>query len=152
MINCVGGLPVLFPVLEQLALMTPDQQHASDPAAPSDFITPDVTTPADGDWVILPSNRASGLSLSFPRPQLTYVIETLCWHNEQPVGTNVFCLFVFKFRGSPGEEFSGHLPAGAETFRAETPDQPGEPAPLAQHWYTGGAASEGQFTPNQLFS
>uniref|UniRef100_A0A673B8W9 Neurobeachin-like 1 n=1 Tax=Sphaeramia orbicularis TaxID=375764 RepID=A0A673B8W9_9TELE len=58
MINCVGGLPVLFPVLEQLALVTPDQQ-ASDPAAGSDFITPDVTTPADGDWVILPSNRAS---------------------------------------------------------------------------------------------
>lgn len=60
MINCVGGLPVLLPILEQLALVTPDQQ-ASEPAA-SDFITPDVTTPADGDWVILPSNRASGLS------------------------------------------------------------------------------------------
>uniref|UniRef100_A0A3Q3EE64 Neurobeachin-like protein 2 n=1 Tax=Labrus bergylta TaxID=56723 RepID=A0A3Q3EE64_9LABR len=58
MINCVGGLPVLFPILEQLALVTPDQQ-AGDPAAGSDFITPDVTTPADGDWVILPSNRAS---------------------------------------------------------------------------------------------
>uniref|UniRef100_A0A8C4IAS3 Neurobeachin-like 1 n=1 Tax=Dicentrarchus labrax TaxID=13489 RepID=A0A8C4IAS3_DICLA len=58
MINCVGGLPVLFPILEQLSLVTPDQQ-ASDPAAGSDFITPDVTTPADGDWVILPSNRAS---------------------------------------------------------------------------------------------
>lgn len=60
MINCVGGLPLLFPILEQLALVTPDQQ-ASDPAAGSDFITPDVTTPADGDWVILPSNRASGM-------------------------------------------------------------------------------------------
>ncbi|XP_028256538.1 neurobeachin-like protein 1 isoform X2 [Parambassis ranga] len=58
MINCVGGLPVLFPILEQLALVTPDQQ-SSDPAARSDFITPDVTTPAEGDWVILPSNRAS---------------------------------------------------------------------------------------------
>uniref|UniRef100_A0A8C2YYB5 Neurobeachin like 1 n=1 Tax=Cyclopterus lumpus TaxID=8103 RepID=A0A8C2YYB5_CYCLU len=31
MINCVGGLPVLFPILEQLTLITPDQQ-ASDPA------------------------------------------------------------------------------------------------------------------------
>uniref|UniRef100_A0A665U0G1 Neurobeachin-like protein 2 n=1 Tax=Echeneis naucrates TaxID=173247 RepID=A0A665U0G1_ECHNA len=58
MINCVGGLSVLFPILEQLALVTPDQ-HTSDPAAGSDYITPDVTTPADGDWVILPSNRAS---------------------------------------------------------------------------------------------
>lgn len=60
MINCVGGLPVVFPILEQLSVMTPEQQ-AADPAAGSDFITPDVTTPADGDWVILPSNRASGL-------------------------------------------------------------------------------------------
>lgn len=60
MINCVGGLPVLFPVLEQLTYVTSDQQSA-DPAAASDFITPDVSTPADGDWVILPSNRASGL-------------------------------------------------------------------------------------------
>lgn len=61
-VNCVGGLPVLLPVLEQLTLVTPDQQ-ASDPATGCDFITPDVTTPADGDWVILPSNRASGLFL-----------------------------------------------------------------------------------------
>ena len=60
MINCVDGLPVLFPILEQLVLVTPDQQ-TGDPAAGSDFITPDVATPADGDWVILPSNRASGL-------------------------------------------------------------------------------------------
>lgn len=60
MINCVGGLQVLIPILEQLSLVTPDQQ-AIDPAAGSDFITPDVTTPADGDWVILPSNRASGI-------------------------------------------------------------------------------------------
>nr|XP_057907467.1 neurobeachin-like protein 1 isoform X2 [Doryrhamphus excisus] len=58
MINCVGGLPVLFPILEQLALVTPDQQPSDVPTG-SDFITPDVTTPADGEWVILPSNRAS---------------------------------------------------------------------------------------------
>ncbi|XP_026014158.1 neurobeachin-like protein 1 isoform X2 [Astatotilapia calliptera] len=58
MINCVGGLPILFPILEQLAFVTPDQQM-NDPTAGSDFITPDVTTPADGDWVILPSNRSS---------------------------------------------------------------------------------------------
>uniref|UniRef100_A0AAQ5Z645 Neurobeachin-like protein 2 n=1 Tax=Amphiprion ocellaris TaxID=80972 RepID=A0AAQ5Z645_AMPOC len=47
MINCVGGVPVLIPILEQLALVTPDQQN-SDPAAGSDFITPDVTTPHVG--------------------------------------------------------------------------------------------------------
>ncbi len=64
MINCVGGVSVLFPILEQLTLVTPDQQ-ASDTAAGSDYITPDVTTPADGDWVILPSNRASGMHDTF---------------------------------------------------------------------------------------
>lgn len=58
MINCVGGLSVLIPILEQLSLTTSEQQH---PPAGSDFITPDVVTPADEDWVILPSNRASGL-------------------------------------------------------------------------------------------
>ncbi|XP_057674721.1 neurobeachin-like protein 1 isoform X1 [Corythoichthys intestinalis] len=58
MINCVGGLQVLFPILEQLALMTPDQQN-NDASTGSDFITPDVTSPGDGEWVILPSNRAS---------------------------------------------------------------------------------------------
>uniref|UniRef100_A0A8C2BAE7 Neurobeachin-like protein 2 n=1 Tax=Cyprinus carpio TaxID=7962 RepID=A0A8C2BAE7_CYPCA len=57
MINCVGGLPVLLPILEQLTLLTPDLHHV-DPSG-SEFITPDSATPADGDWVILPSNRAS---------------------------------------------------------------------------------------------
>ncbi|XP_036425657.1 neurobeachin-like protein 1 isoform X1 [Colossoma macropomum] len=55
MINCVGGLPVLFPILEQLTLLTPDPADTSG----SEFITPETATPADGDWVILPSNRAS---------------------------------------------------------------------------------------------
>lgn len=58
MINCVGGLPVLLPILEQLTLLTPDLHHV-DPLG-SEFITPESATPADGDWVILPSNRASG--------------------------------------------------------------------------------------------
>ncbi|XP_020794739.2 neurobeachin-like protein 1 [Boleophthalmus pectinirostris] len=58
-INCVGGLPVLFPVLEQLALVTPDPQTSDPGSGSSDFITPDVSTPAEGDWVILPSTRAS---------------------------------------------------------------------------------------------
>uniref|UniRef100_A0A4W5JWV2 Neurobeachin-like protein 2 n=1 Tax=Hucho hucho TaxID=62062 RepID=A0A4W5JWV2_9TELE len=61
MINCVGGLPVLFPILEQLTLLTPENHTAADPTA-SELIspTPDVaTSPGDGDWVILPSNRSS---------------------------------------------------------------------------------------------
>lgn len=68
MINCVGGMPVLLPILEQLALVTPEQ-HASDPTG-SDLITPDVATPAEGDWVILPSNRASGLFLDCDKESL----------------------------------------------------------------------------------
>uniref|UniRef100_A0A674BFJ4 Neurobeachin-like protein 2 n=1 Tax=Salmo trutta TaxID=8032 RepID=A0A674BFJ4_SALTR len=61
MINCVGGLPVLFPILEQLTLLTSENHTAADPTG-SELIspTPDVaTSPGDGDWVILPSNRSS---------------------------------------------------------------------------------------------
>uniref|UniRef100_A0A6Q2Z583 Neurobeachin-like protein 2 n=1 Tax=Esox lucius TaxID=8010 RepID=A0A6Q2Z583_ESOLU len=60
-INRVGGVPVLFPILEQLALLNPESQTADDPPG-SEFITPTpdaATSPGDGDWVILPSNRAS---------------------------------------------------------------------------------------------
>ena len=59
MINCVGGLHVLFPILEQLALVGPEPPGGEAPAGP-EYITPEVTTPGDGDWVILPTNRASG--------------------------------------------------------------------------------------------
>lgn len=135
MINCVGGLPVLFPVLEQLALVTPEQQ-ASDPAAGSDFITPDVTTPADGDWVILPSNRASGL---------LFFDFFLLNHETYFAGINVF-FYIFCFRGTPGEESGGHLPVGAEAFATETSNQPGEPAPLSWCWHTGSPAAEGHLT------
>ncbi|MCJ8729842.1 hypothetical protein PDJAM_G00110980 [Pangasius djambal] len=55
-INCIGGLPVLFPILEQLTLLTPEQHTSS---SGSEGMTPESTTPTDGDWVILPSNRAS---------------------------------------------------------------------------------------------
>uniref|UniRef100_A0A673H2C4 Neurobeachin-like protein 2 n=1 Tax=Sinocyclocheilus rhinocerous TaxID=307959 RepID=A0A673H2C4_9TELE len=54
MINCVGGLPVLLPVLEQLTLLTPDLHHA-DPSG-SEVITPDSATPSDGDWARVERN------------------------------------------------------------------------------------------------
>ncbi|XP_051986217.1 neurobeachin-like protein 1 isoform X2 [Xyrauchen texanus] len=57
MINCVGGLPVLLPILEQLTLLTPELHHIDHSG--SEYITPDPATSADGDWVILPSNRSS---------------------------------------------------------------------------------------------
>ena len=59
MINCVGGVHVLFPILEQLALVAPEQPSGEAPPGP-EHISPDVTPPGDGDWVILPTNRASG--------------------------------------------------------------------------------------------
>ncbi|KAJ8255639.1 hypothetical protein COCON_G00195030 [Conger conger] len=40
----------------KLAVLPPDQ--TAEPLG-SEFITPDLATPAEGDWVILPSNRAS---------------------------------------------------------------------------------------------
>ncbi|KAG7265442.1 hypothetical protein CRUP_002251 [Coryphaenoides rupestris] len=58
MINCVGGMHVLFPLLEQLALAPPSDQEGG-ASGDGDCISPDVATPAEGDWVILPSNRAS---------------------------------------------------------------------------------------------
>lgn len=122
---------MLFPILEQLALVMPDQQ-SSDPAAGSDFITPDVTTPAEGDWVILPSNRASGVF-----PSLSLGSTPTVWS----MWGNV-CLFLC-FRGTPGEESGGHFPAGNEALPAETPHQPGKPASLSRCGYTGSPAAEG---------
>lgn len=49
---------MLLPVLEQLTLLSPDSHPVE--SSGSEFISPDSATPADGDWVILPSNRASG--------------------------------------------------------------------------------------------
>ncbi|XP_076871278.1 neurobeachin-like protein 1 isoform X2 [Brachyhypopomus gauderio] len=69
-INCVGGLPVLFPILEQLTLLTPEQQ--GQPSG-SEFITPETATPAEGDWVILPSNRASEARLE-KNPVATFLL------------------------------------------------------------------------------
>lgn len=98
MINCVGGLPVLFPILEQLAFMTTDQQM-NDPAVGSDFITPDGTTPADGDWVILPSNRASGLLRCNCQYNLCYNLyyETKARH-KQHKEINGYAFFVSEAR------------------------------------------------------
>lgn len=131
----MGGLPVLFPILEQLALVTPDQQSA-DPAAGSDFITPDVTTPADGDWVILPSNRASGLLCC------TF-LKTSTLLRSCTAFTKTF-LFL---RGSSGEESGGYFPFGAEALPAETPGQPGDSSPFVWCWNTWSPAAKGFFFP-----
>ncbi|TSK42112.1 Neurobeachin-like protein 1 [Bagarius yarrelli] len=46
-INCIGGLPVLFPILEQLTLLTLEQHTGF---LGSDGMTPECATPTDGDW------------------------------------------------------------------------------------------------------
>lgn len=132
MINCVGGLSVLIPILEQLSLTTSEQQ---DPTAGSDFITPDVVTPADEDWVILPSNRASGLLFLTLYSQCN--IEHA--HIEKEM---IWLLFVYLIlRNTPGEEPGGHISFGAETFPTETSNQPGESSPLSWCQYTGSSTA-----------
>ncbi|MGH0167376.1 UNVERIFIED_CONTAM: hypothetical protein FKN15_052506 [Acipenser sinensis] len=58
MINCIGGLNILFLLLEQLSLLTGAERSEGDAAA-AENITPELLTPSDGDWVVLPSSRAS---------------------------------------------------------------------------------------------
>ncbi|XP_066543971.1 neurobeachin-like protein 1 isoform X1 [Amia ocellicauda] len=57
MINCIGGLNVLFPLLEQISHLSSAERSGE--AALSEYISADLSTPSEGDWVILPSTRAS---------------------------------------------------------------------------------------------
>ncbi|MGH0127040.1 UNVERIFIED_CONTAM: hypothetical protein FKN15_030427 [Acipenser sinensis] len=59
MINCIGGLNILFPLLEQISHLTGAERSEGDAAA-AENITPELLTPSEGDWVVLPSSRASG--------------------------------------------------------------------------------------------
>ncbi|XP_069053303.1 neurobeachin-like protein 1 isoform X1 [Lepisosteus oculatus] len=57
MINCIGGLNVLYPLLEQISNLSGAVK--SEDASGSEYITTELCTPSDGDWVILPSTKAS---------------------------------------------------------------------------------------------
>ncbi|XP_053138750.1 neurobeachin-like protein 1 isoform X2 [Hemicordylus capensis] len=55
MINCIGGLNVLFPLLEQISFL--DGQVPTRPEAESALS--ELLTPVEGDWVVLTSTKAS---------------------------------------------------------------------------------------------
>ncbi|XP_028924584.1 neurobeachin-like protein 1 isoform X1 [Ornithorhynchus anatinus] len=54
MINCIGGLNVLFPLLEQISVLSGQM-----PEKNRENITPEPATPIEGDWVVLSSTKAS---------------------------------------------------------------------------------------------
>nr|XP_020665996.1 neurobeachin-like protein 1 isoform X2 [Pogona vitticeps] len=55
MINCIGGLNVLFPLLEQISLLDGHLPERLD----VEPVPPELMTPVEGDWVMLTSTRAS---------------------------------------------------------------------------------------------
>ncbi|KAJ6665248.1 hypothetical protein lerEdw1_004297 [Lerista edwardsae] len=55
MINCIGGLNVLFPLLEQISFINGQVPERLD----VESLPPDLLTPIEGDWVVLSSTKAS---------------------------------------------------------------------------------------------
>uniref|UniRef100_A0A8C9L7Z7 Neurobeachin like 1 n=1 Tax=Pavo cristatus TaxID=9049 RepID=A0A8C9L7Z7_PAVCR len=56
MINCIGGINVLFPLLEQISFLGRQMPEKS----VGETLPPEVVTPVEGDWVVLSSTKASG--------------------------------------------------------------------------------------------
>lgn len=82
------------------------------------------------------------LQVCLPPPTTIYFYFSLFLFNVIRARTFFFFFFFF-FRGTTGEESGRHLLVGTEAFPAETPNQPGESAPLAWGRYTGSPAAEG---------
>ncbi|KAJ7408040.1 neurobeachin like 1 [Willisornis vidua] len=55
MINCIGGINVLFPLLEQISFVGGQMPDKSE----GDPLPPELVTPVEGDWVVLSSTKAS---------------------------------------------------------------------------------------------
>uniref|UniRef100_A0A8C2TXG9 Neurobeachin-like protein 2 n=1 Tax=Coturnix japonica TaxID=93934 RepID=A0A8C2TXG9_COTJA len=55
MINCIGGINVLFPLLEQISFLGRQMPEKS----VGDTLPPEAVTPVEGDWVVLTSTKAS---------------------------------------------------------------------------------------------
>ncbi|XP_074857149.1 neurobeachin-like protein 1 isoform X3 [Carettochelys insculpta] len=53
MINCIGGLNVLFPLLEQISFLSESERSERE------TIPQELMTPVEGDWVVLSSTKAS---------------------------------------------------------------------------------------------
>lgn len=58
-INCIGGLNVLFPLLEQITHFS-ERQIAE---GMNESTVSELITPVDGDWVVLTSTKASGIKM-----------------------------------------------------------------------------------------
>lgn len=56
MINCIGGINVLFPLLEQISFLGGPIPEKSE----GETLPPELLTPVEGDWVVMPSTKASG--------------------------------------------------------------------------------------------
>ncbi|KAM9305247.1 neurobeachin-like protein 1 [Gastrophryne carolinensis] len=55
MINCIGGLNTLFPLLEQISLLNESACEKSEPI----LLPPELLTPTEGDFVVLSTTKAS---------------------------------------------------------------------------------------------
>ncbi|XP_078407580.1 neurobeachin-like protein 1 isoform X1 [Cetorhinus maximus] len=85
MINCTGGLNVLFPLLEQMSnLGTQGFVKNGDNHGAADFVTPEASTPAEGDWVVVPSTRASEARLE-KNPVATFLLTVKHFIRRHPI-------------------------------------------------------------------
>ncbi|XP_017689650.1 PREDICTED: neurobeachin-like protein 1 [Lepidothrix coronata] len=55
MINCIGGINVLFPLLEQIGFLGGQMPEKSE----GETLPPELVTPVEGDWVVFSSTKAS---------------------------------------------------------------------------------------------
>ncbi|XP_025903832.1 neurobeachin-like protein 1 isoform X2 [Nothoprocta perdicaria] len=55
MINCIGGINVLFPLLEQISFLGGRMPQKSE----GETLSSELVTPVEGDWVVLSSTKAS---------------------------------------------------------------------------------------------
>uniref|UniRef100_A0A663DUF6 Neurobeachin-like protein 2 n=1 Tax=Aquila chrysaetos chrysaetos TaxID=223781 RepID=A0A663DUF6_AQUCH len=55
MINCIGGVNVLFPLLEQISFLGGQMPEKSE----GETLPPELVTPVEEDWVVLSSTKAS---------------------------------------------------------------------------------------------
>ncbi|CAI9594082.1 unnamed protein product, partial [Staurois parvus] len=54
-INCIGGVNTLFPLLEHISVLNESACQKSEPV----FLPPELITPTEGDFVVLSSTKAS---------------------------------------------------------------------------------------------
>ncbi|XP_055494353.1 neurobeachin-like protein 1 isoform X8 [Leucoraja erinacea] len=83
MINCIGGLNVLFPLLEQMSNLGSQGCVKNDHVA-TDSMTPEAPPPSEGDWVVVPSTRASEARLE-KNPVATFILTIKHFIRRHPI-------------------------------------------------------------------